>query len=58
MRDKFTGPVLDLENHYEGAHDSFVLTRPIWNASHIRTGLYHGVYGGATGFTYGANSVW
>ncbi|KAF1794819.1 putative glycohydrolase domain DUF4038 [Phytophthora cactorum] len=24
----------------------------------IRTGLYHGVYGGATGFTYGANSVW
>ncbi|GMF50256.1 unnamed protein product [Phytophthora fragariaefolia] len=58
MRDKFTGPVLDLENHYEGAHDSFDLTRPIWNASHIRTGLYHGVYGGATGFTYGANSVW
>ncbi|KAL4146258.1 hypothetical protein PRNP1_012126 [Phytophthora ramorum] len=58
MRDKFTGPVLDLENHYEGAHDSFDLTRLIWNASHIRTGLYHGVYEGATGFTYGANSVW
>ncbi|ETL41686.1 hypothetical protein L916_07392, partial [Phytophthora nicotianae] len=30
----------------------------IWNASHIRTGLYHGVYSGASGFTYGANSVW
>eukprot|EP00644_Phytophthora_capsici_P003208 jgi/Phyca11/102730/e_gw1.7.796.1 len=58
MRDKFTGPVLDLENHYEGAHDSFVLSRPIWNASYIRTGLYHGVYNGASGFTYGANSVW
>ncbi|KAJ8554918.1 hypothetical protein ON010_g9562 [Phytophthora cinnamomi] len=58
MRDKFTGPVLDLENHYEGAHDSFSLTRPIWNSSEVRTGLYHGVYGGAAGFTYGANSVW
>ncbi|KAF4315175.1 hypothetical protein G195_011306 [Phytophthora kernoviae 00238/432] len=42
MRDKFTGPVLDLENHYE----------------EIRTGLYHGVYNGASGFTYGCNSVW
>uniref|UniRef100_H3H4W6 DUF4038 domain-containing protein n=2 Tax=Phytophthora ramorum TaxID=164328 RepID=H3H4W6_PHYRM len=58
MRDEFTGPVLDLENHYEGAHYNFNLERPYWNASHIRTGLYHGVYGGATGFTYGANSVW
>ncbi|KAL3664685.1 hypothetical protein V7S43_010434 [Phytophthora oleae] len=58
MRDAFTGPVIDLENHYEGAHDSFSLTRPIWNASDVRTGLYHGVYGGATGFTYGCNSVW
>ncbi|KAG1705033.1 hypothetical protein DVH05_005057 [Phytophthora capsici] len=58
MRDKFTGPVLDLENHYEGAHDSFDLSRPIWNSSYIRTGLYHGVYNGASGFTYGANSVW
>ncbi|KAL4166674.1 hypothetical protein KRP22_013929 [Phytophthora ramorum] len=58
MLDKFTGPVLDLENHYEGAHDSFSLTRPIWNASEVRTGLYHGVYGGSAGFTYGANSVW
>ncbi|KAG2508595.1 hypothetical protein JM16_008804 [Phytophthora kernoviae] len=42
MRDAFTGPVLDLENHYE----------------EVRNGLYHGVYGGASGFTYGANSVW
>eukprot|EP00644_Phytophthora_capsici_P003209 jgi/Phyca11/5719/fgenesh1_pm.PHYCAscaffold_7_\ len=58
MRDRFTGPVLDLENHYEGAHDSFSLTRQIWNSSQVRTGLYHGVYSGATGFTYGANSVW
>ncbi|GMF33942.1 unnamed protein product [Phytophthora lilii] len=58
MRDRFTGPVLDLENHYEGAHDSFSLSRQIWNASQVRTGLYHGAYGGATGFTYGANSVW
>ncbi|KAF1327261.1 hypothetical protein FI667_g7765, partial [Globisporangium splendens] len=58
MRDKFTGPVLDLENHYEGAHNGFDVTKFIWNASHVRTGLYHGVYSGATGFTYGANSVW
>jgi hypothetical protein len=58
MRDAFTGPVLDLENHYEGAHDGFNLAKVMWNASHVRTGLYHGVYGGATGFTYGANSVW
>ncbi|ETM48078.1 hypothetical protein L914_07342 [Phytophthora nicotianae] len=58
MRDKFTGPVIDLENHYEGAHDSFDLDKVIGNASHIRTGLYHGVYSGASGFTYGANSVW
>ncbi|ETN10507.1 hypothetical protein PPTG_10633 [Phytophthora nicotianae INRA-310] len=50
--------VIDLENHYEGAHDSFDLDKVIWNASHIRTGLYHGVYSGASGFTYGANSVW
>ncbi|ETL94843.1 hypothetical protein L917_07278 [Phytophthora nicotianae] len=58
MRDKFTGPVIDLENHYEGAHDSFDLDKVIWNASHICTGLCHGVYSGASGFTYGANSVW
>ncbi|KAF4047361.1 putative collagen-binding domain of a collagenase [Phytophthora infestans] len=58
MRDRSTGPVIDLENHYEGAHDSFNLERQIWNSSQIRTGLYHGVYGGACGFTYGANSVW
>ncbi|KAL4166670.1 hypothetical protein KRP22_013925 [Phytophthora ramorum] len=58
MRDGFTGPVLDLENHYEGAHDNFKAAFPVWNASQVRTGLYHGVYGGAAGFTYGANSVW
>ncbi|GMF50257.1 unnamed protein product [Phytophthora fragariaefolia] len=58
MRDEFTGPVLDLENHYEGAHNSFKTAFPIWNASQVRTGLYHGVYGGSAGFTYGANSVW
>ncbi|ETL41716.1 hypothetical protein L916_07366 [Phytophthora nicotianae] len=59
MRDGFTGPVLDLENHYEGAHDNLDANQPmIWNASQIRTGLYNGVYGGAAGYTYGANSVW
>ncbi|KAG3031993.1 hypothetical protein PC120_g2760 [Phytophthora cactorum] len=58
MRDKFTGLVFDLENHYEGAHVGFDADQPIWNASHIRTGLYHAVYNGATGFTYGAHSVW
>uniref|UniRef100_H3H1P1 DUF4038 domain-containing protein n=1 Tax=Phytophthora ramorum TaxID=164328 RepID=H3H1P1_PHYRM len=58
MRDGFTGPVLDLENHYEGAHYNFDPEYPIWNASEVRTGLYNGVYSGAAGFTYGANSVW
>ncbi|ETL41688.1 hypothetical protein L916_07391 [Phytophthora nicotianae] len=58
MLDSFTGPVLDLENHYEGAYYNFNKNFPIWNASEVRTGLYHGVYGGAAGFTYGANSVW
>ncbi|RLN73303.1 hypothetical protein BBJ28_00014570, partial [Nothophytophthora sp. Chile5] len=36
----------------------FDVTKMMWNASHVRTGLYHGVYGGSAGFTYGANSVW
>ncbi|KAG1694309.1 hypothetical protein DVH05_021661 [Phytophthora capsici] len=58
MRDGFTGPVLDLENHYEGSHYNFVADFPIWNASEVRTGLYNGVYGGSAGFTYGAHSVW
>ncbi|ETL81332.1 hypothetical protein F442_18950 [Phytophthora nicotianae P10297] len=58
MRDKFTGPVLDLENHYEGAHINFNAEKPMRNASHIRTGLSHAVYNGATGFAYGAQSVW
>eukprot|EP00644_Phytophthora_capsici_P006455 jgi/Phyca11/20567/fgenesh1_pg.PHYCAscaffold_66_\ len=52
MRDGFTGPVLDLENHYEGAHANLDANQPmIWNASQIRTGLYNGVYGGAAGYT-------
>ncbi|KAG6959966.1 hypothetical protein JG688_00009837, partial [Phytophthora aleatoria] len=58
MRDVFTGPVFDLEDHYEGAHDSFDLDKILRNASHIRTGLYRGVYSGASGFIYGINSVW
>jgi hypothetical protein len=28
MRDRFTGPVLDLENHYEGAHVGFNVALP------------------------------
>ncbi|KAG7378306.1 hypothetical protein PHYPSEUDO_010263 [Phytophthora pseudosyringae] len=59
MRDGFTGPVLDVENHYEGAHDNLDADQPmIWNASQVRTGLYSGVYGGTAGYKYGANSVW
>ncbi|KAF1779871.1 putative glycohydrolase domain DUF4038 [Phytophthora cactorum] len=49
MRDAFTGPVLDLENHYEGAHYNFKTTFPVWNASEVRTGLYHAFYGGSAG---------
>ncbi|ETM48091.1 hypothetical protein L914_07325 [Phytophthora nicotianae] len=58
MLDGFTGPVLGLENHYEGGHYNFDPSFPVWNASEVRTGLYNGVYSGAAGFTYGANSVW
>ncbi|KAH9913567.1 uncharacterized protein BXZ73DRAFT_55471 [Epithele typhae] len=58
MRAIFDGPVIDLENHYEGANDNFNTSRPAWNASQVRHGLYYGVFSGACGFTYGANAVW
>ncbi|KAL1636992.1 hypothetical protein SLS58_009518 [Diplodia intermedia] len=58
MRRAFAGPVVDLENHYEGAHVGFNASRPLWNASHVRHGFYAAVLGGACGVTYGANAVW
>ncbi|OJD33769.1 uncharacterized protein BKCO1_2700067 [Diplodia corticola] len=58
MRAAFAGPVVDLENHYEGAFVGFNASRPLWNASHVRHGFYNARLAGACGFTYGANAVW
>lgn len=58
MRAAFSGPVVDLENHYEGAHYSFNATLPIWNASIVRHGLWNAFFSGSAGFTYGAHAVW
>lgn len=58
MRAAFPGPVVDLENHYEGAHQDFNETLPIWNASVVRHGLWNAVLSGSAGFTYGAQAIW
>lgn len=58
MRAAFPGPVIDLENHYEGAHIAFNASMPLWNASIVRHGLWNGFLSGAAGFTYGAQAVW
>lgn len=58
MRAAFPGPVIDLENHYEGAHVNFNASMPLWNASDVRHGLYNAVLSGSCGFTYGAQAIW
>ncbi|GME44222.1 uncharacterized protein LTHEOB_11794 [Neofusicoccum parvum] len=58
MREAFAGPVIDLENHYEGAYVGFNTSRPLWNASHVRHGFYNAFLSGSAGFTYGANAIW
>lgn len=57
MRAEFSGPVMDVENHYEGAHDSFNTNKPIWNVSDVRHGFYPAVLSGACGITYGSLPV-
>ncbi|KAF9878377.1 hypothetical protein CkaCkLH20_03869 [Colletotrichum karsti] len=57
MREEFTGPVMDVENHYEGAHDSFNTSKAIWNASDVRHGYYPAVLSGACGITFGSLPV-
>lgn len=57
MRAQFPGPVMDVENHYEGAHDAFNTSKPVWNASEVRHGLWNAVFRGACGFTYGSLPV-
>lgn len=57
MRQEFPGPVMDLENHYEGAHDSFNESKPLWNASDVRHGFYPAVLSGACGITFGSLPV-
>ncbi|KAG6948512.1 hypothetical protein JG688_00015061 [Phytophthora aleatoria] len=56
MLNRFTGPVLDLENQYEGGHYNFDPDFSIWNASEIRTGTYSIIRGSTVelpqGFTY------
>ncbi|CAK5267751.1 unnamed protein product [Mycena citricolor] len=58
MRAAFSGPVVDLENHYEGAFVGFNTSRPLWNDSVVRHGLWSAVLSGSAGFTYGANAIW
>ncbi|KAF4964235.1 hypothetical protein FSARC_7789 [Fusarium sarcochroum] len=53
MRSQFSGPVMDVENHYDGAHDSFNTSKRIWNASDVRRGFYPAILSGACGITYG-----
>ncbi|CAK5283192.1 unnamed protein product [Mycena citricolor] len=58
MRAAFSGPVVDLENHYEGAFIGFNSSRPLWNDSVVRHGLWSAVLSGSAGFTYGAHAIW
>lgn len=57
MRQQFSGPVMDVENHYEGAHDSFNTSKSIWNMSDVRHGFYPAVLSGSCGITYGSLPV-
>lgn len=57
MRAEFSGPIMDVKNHYEGAHDSFNTNKPIWNVSDVRHGFYPAVLSGACGITYGSLPV-
>lgn len=57
MREEFTGPVMDVENHYEGANDSFNTSKPVWNVSDVRHGFYPAVLKGACGITCGSLPV-
>lgn len=58
MRAAFPGPVIDLENHYEGAHYSFNASKPYWSTSDVRHGLWNAFLSGSAGFTYGQQGVW
>ncbi|KZV60446.1 hypothetical protein PENSPDRAFT_659533 [Peniophora sp. CONT] len=58
MRAAFSGPVVGLENHYEGANIGFNASRPLWNASDVRHGFYNAYLSGSCGFTYGTQAVW
>ncbi|ORY24577.1 hypothetical protein BCR39DRAFT_320021 [Naematelia encephala] len=51
-------PVIDLEAHYEATHHFFQLDQPIWGATDIRAGGYQALFAGASGYTYGCNSIW
>jgi hypothetical protein len=57
MRSEFPGPVLDVENHYEEANDSFDPSKPKWSAAEVRHGLWAPVLSGACGVTYGSLPV-
>ncbi|CAG9984549.1 unnamed protein product [Clonostachys byssicola] len=57
MRDQFPGPVMDVENHYEGANQGFNTSKPAFNASEVRHGFYPALLSGACGITYGSLPV-
>ncbi|ORY25529.1 hypothetical protein BCR39DRAFT_543890 [Naematelia encephala] len=51
-------PVVDLEAHYENTRHWFRKPYPLWTADNIRRGAWQGIFAGACGYTYGANSIW
>lgn len=57
MREQFPGPVMDVENHYEGANQGFNVSKPMFNASEVRHGFYPALLSGACGITYGSLPV-
>ncbi|TIA83301.1 hypothetical protein E3P94_02094 [Wallemia ichthyophaga] len=58
MRKTFSGPVINLENHYETGHVPFKPELGVWNSSDVRRRLWNGFFAGSTGVIYGAVSAW
>ncbi|KAK7222943.1 hypothetical protein V2G26_010946 [Clonostachys chloroleuca] len=57
MREQFSGPVMDVENHYEGANQGFNTSKPAFNASEVCHGYYPALLSGSCGITYGSLPV-
>ncbi|KAM0753520.1 hypothetical protein T439DRAFT_377708 [Meredithblackwellia eburnea MCA 4105] len=51
-------PVMDMEGHYESTPQGFDYKNELWNEHDIRNGAFQAIMAGATGLTYGVNSIW